>query len=123
MPGDQADEAVAIAIELGSSRLELTVRAARVVVLAELGARDPLALDVEAGLAAGATLGRPAMARPFLAGRAWIEACDDHAGVARATLAAAAELASHDRLSDALADRLAALSLGASAMPEARPSA
>ncbi len=118
-----ADEAVAIALELGSTRLELTVRAARVVVLAELGARDPLAVDVEAGLAASATLGRPAMARPFLAGRAWLEARDGDVPAARETLAAAAELGSDDRLAEALADRVAVLVLGASGMSEARAQA
>ena len=114
-----ADEAVAIAVQLGSTRLELSVRAARVVVLAELGARDRLIDDVAAGMAASAALGRPATARPFLAGRAWLEATSGDATAARESLEAVAALATQDRMSDAVADRTVARALEASAGSEA----
>jgi hypothetical protein len=118
-----ADEALAIALELGSTRLEVAVRTARVAIFVELGARDRLTEDVTAGLAASVLLGRPASARPFLAGRAWLEATGGEPAAASGSLGAVAALASQDQMSDALAERAMARALEASAGSEARAQA
>ena len=114
-----ADESVALAGEIGSTRVELGVRAARLLVLAHLGVQDQLAEEVEAGLTASQALDRPTAARPFLAGRAWLQARDGDEGAARATLASAARLLADDRMVDALTRRVEALALAPTALPEA----
>jgi hypothetical protein len=113
-----ADESAALAGEIGSTRVELGVRAARLLVLAHLGATDQLAEDVEAGLAVSQALDRLSAARPFLAGRAWLQARDGADGAARATLASAARLVADDRMVDELTRRLEALAVEPTALPE-----
>ena len=100
-----ADEAVAIALSWARPASSYPCGRPGSLSSSSSGRGDRLTDDVAAGMAASAALGRPATARPFLAGRAWLEATGGDATAARESLEAVAALATQDRMSDALADR------------------